>query len=223
MLKKLFASVAVVAFLAGTAAAQDDVSQYTSGAPAPETPMMNINEVASSEPTFAISLHPWSMIIYTGVLGVPSIFLTVEGNINSNASIITRPYYLGKSWEHKDRETREKEEIDLNLFGISEGFRYYFNRGHAGYFASFHVMYEYVGIDYEYSGDHDDDFSVSGNSLGIGVYLGSKTMWSRCTSSWDIGVTYSKAFIKGDSKDDVEEVTSVGFGIDLNYTIGFAI
>ena len=40
----------------------EDVSAYTSGAPAPETPVVNINEVPSSDPIFFVSVHPISML-----------------------------------------------------------------------------------------------------------------------------------------------------------------
>ena len=41
-----------VAAAAPTETQYEDVSAYTSGAPAPETPVVNINEVRSSDPIF---------------------------------------------------------------------------------------------------------------------------------------------------------------------------
>ncbi len=219
-MKHIVLSVKLLLAFAAAALAQvvEDPSQYTSGAAEPATPNVTVNHVESNEPVFAISVHPVTMAIYSLVLDIPSLYLTVEGNINSNASIITRPFYVGKEFDNK------YENIDLDIFGLSEGFRYYFMRGHKGWFASFHVNYEYISLEYTDKDDRDDNIKVTGNGIGIGAYLGTKTLWGgRFTTSWDIGVTYTQAFVKGRSKDDVDEVSDVGVGIDLNYTMGFAL
>lgn len=221
-MKKIISAFAFVACLATSGLAQvvDDPSQYTSGASEPATPNMTINHVESSEPVFAISIHPITMIVYSLILDIPSIYVTIEGNINSNVSIITRPFYLGKEWSD------DNEKIDLDMFGLSEGVRYYFNRGHQGLFTAFHVNYEYVSIEYDYDGKGyfaDEKENATGNALGLGFYLGSKSMWGHFTTSWDIGLTYTKSFVKASSKDDIEEVSDVGVGFDINYTMGFAL
>lgn len=221
-MKKLIFAFVLICSLASAGFAQlvENPSVYTSGASEPYTPNIMVNRVASNEPMFAISIHPITMIVYSLFLDAPSIFVTVEGNINSNVSVITRPFYLGKEWSDHD------EEINLDMFGLSEGVRYYFSRGHQGLFTSFHVSYSYVNIEYEYDGRgyYDDEKSdASGNSLGIGFYLGSKAIWNHFTTSWDIGLTYTNSFVKARYENDIEEVTNVGIGLDINYTMGFTL
>lgn len=196
MFKKMIAILALVGGLATSSSAQEDN-------------------------TFAISLHPITMLVYSVVLDLPSLYVTMENAVNSNVSIITRPFYLGANVSDDD------EEIDIDLLGLSEGVRFYFNRGHQGLFAAFHVLYEYVSLEYTYDSDsrwfEDENIDVTGNGLGVGFYIGSKSMWGHFTTSWDIGVTYMNAFVKGKSKDDVKEVSDTGIGLDLNYTMGFAL
>lgn len=205
MFKKMIAALALVGFLATSSIAQEESATIK----------------GTSDNTFAISLHPITMLVYSVVLDLPSLYVTMENAINSNLSIITRPYYLGANISDDD------EEIDIDLFGLSEGVRFYFNRGHQGLFAAFHVLYEYVSLEYTYDSDsrwfEDENIDVTGNGLGIGFYIGSKSMWGHFTTSWDIGVTYMNAFVKGKSKDDVEEVSDNGIGLDINYTMGFAL
>lgn len=220
-MKKILTALLFTAFLASTSFSQvvEYPTAYTSGGGDPATTTMVLNHVESDEPMFAVSIHPISMVVFSLILDIPSIYVTVEGNVNSNVSIITRPFYLGKEWSD------DGESIDLDLFSLSEGVRYYFSRGHRGLFTSFHVNYSYISLEYNYDDDfYDDENSdASGNALGLGFYLGSKSTWGRFTTSWDIGLTYTKAFVKGRYKSDVEEVSSVGFGLDINYTLGFMI
>lgn len=224
MLKKIIASAILVAACFGSSFAQvvDDPSKYTSGAPAPATPNVTINRVPSNEPIFAVSLHPASLIFYPIFKDYLPLILTVEGNINSNASIITRPYYKSKSWtDEDDDDKRYDTDIDVWVLGISEGFRYYFNRGHMGMYTAIHAIYEYASVERDYEDKSSKDFKESGNSLGLAFYVGSKTIWGHFTSSFDIGATYTNTFINRKCKKDLEEISSVGMDFDINYTLGF--
>lgn len=202
MFKKMIAIFALFGALA-TSAVADESSANVSN---------------DNESTFAISLHPTTMIIYSLVLDMPSIFLTMENAINSNLSVITRPYYVGYE------DSNDYETLDIDMFGWSEGVRFYFNRGHRGLFTAFHVFYNYVSLDYEYAGSsryYDEKANGKGNAVGVAFYIGSKSVWGHLTTSWDIGVTYANNFVKAQSKDDVDEVSKSGISYDLNYTIGF--
>jgi len=221
-MKKLILAFSLVACLASASFAQvvDDPSKYTSGAKAPATPLVNVNYVASNEPMFSISLHPVSLILYPLVLDYLPLILTIEGNINSNASIITRPFYKSKNWSDKD-DNRNDTDIDVYVIGLSEGFRYYFFRGHKGFYTSIHAMYEYVSIKHEYEDRQSRNSHETGNSLGLAFYVGSKNIWGHFTTSFDVGATYTNTFVNRRYKDDLEEVSSVGVDFDLNYTVGF--
>ncbi|MCF0224381.1 MAG: DUF3575 domain-containing protein [Fibrobacter sp.] len=171
----------------------------------------------SDEPFIAVSVEPFNMLVYQFFYDIPSVFLVVENVINSNASIMTQPFYMGKDFSKKS------ENLDIDIFGISEGFRYYFGRYHRGWFTTAQFSYQYANLDYTYDDDPDDNFNVTGNAIGIGMYLGTKSVWGFFTTSWSIGFTYTQIFIKGDSKNDSEEVLSNGIGIDANYTVGFTL
>ncbi|MCL4101614.1 MULTISPECIES: DUF3575 domain-containing protein [unclassified Fibrobacter] len=221
-MKKTFLALVMLGALVSASFAQvvDDPSKYTSGAPAPATPNVTINHVASSEPIFAISVHPVSLIFYPLFKDYLPLMLTLEGNINSNASIITRPYFKTKSWDGED-ENRKKIDFDVNVFGISEGFRYYFNRGHLGMYTAIHAIYEYAKVERDYEDKRSKDVKETGNSLGLAMYVGNKTIWGHFTSSFDIGATYTNTYLSKKYRDDLEEVSSVGVDFDVNYTIGF--
>lgn len=226
MLKKVFALAVVVGACSVPAFAQvvDDPSQYTSGAAEPATPKVTINHVPSEEPIFNIAIHPMSLAVYPILLDKAFFYLTIEGCINSNASIITRPYFKMKNDEntYKGKEYKfHEEDVELMVAGISEGFRYYFNRGHRGVYAAFHVSYDYVSAKYSYD-DSSYDFEDSGNNIGVGFYLGEKHVMGSITMSFDAGVTYNNLFVKSKTKDDVEDMTSDGVDFDFNWTLGFA-
>lgn len=210
-LKALLLSVCVASY--GFAQENEGVEK------SPEVATMDqVSAAASNDLVFAVSVHPITMIVYSMVLDIPSLFVTLENPIASRMSLITRPAYMGKEW------SSGYETVDLDLFGISEGIRYYFNRGHRGYFCAFHFEYDYVSIEHEieYKSLRDKE-SVSGNAISLGFYFGGSSKMGHFTTSWDVGVTYREIFAGSDSDDDVEEVTSVGVGLDLNYTIGFAL
>ncbi len=192
-----------------------DPSEYTSGASEPETPVVNINHVENDEPLFAVSVHPVSMLILS-IFDIPSIYLTIEGNLGSHLSLITRPSYVWKDFSDSNRD------LDIFIFGLSEGLRYYFSEGHRGLFAAAHFNYARAGMDYEYKNHPEDNEKLRLNGFGFGAYVGHKVRSGHFTMSIDIGYSYVRYSATGKNKDDLDDVTSVGSGLDLNYTIGVA-
>lgn len=214
MMKKFIAAcLFVVAF--ASAQVVDDPYAYTSGAQEKETPVMDINHTENDEPMFAVSIHPISMLILS-LFDIPSIYLTIEGNLGSHMSLITRPSYIWAEFSDRD------EDLDIYLFGISEGLRFYFDEGHRGLYLAGHFNYARVGLEYTYDYDHSEDYEAHANGFGFGLYVGHKIRVGHFTSSWDIGYCYMKYSASGKEKDDVEDVSTVGSGYDINYTIGFA-
>ena len=192
-----------------------DPNAYTSGAPDPATTVVNINHVENDEPMFAVSVHPVSMIILS-LISVPSVYLTIEGNIGSRMSLITRPSFIWYEF------TSGAEHVDLSLWGISEGLRYYFDEGHRGIYLAGHFSYDRIGIDYTYDRDPSENESAHANLFGGGIYVGHKVRNGHFTMSLDIGFVYYSCSATSDEKDDIDEASTVGAGIDLNYTIGVA-
>lgn len=211
-MKKVLTALALCASFALAEVA--DPTLYTSGASEPETPVVNVNHVDSDEPVFAVSIHPISMLVLS-LFDVPSVYLTIEGNLGSRMSLITRPHIIWKEFSDSD------ETLDIFIFGISEGLRYYFGGGHRGFFATAHFMYERASLDYTYKYDIREDESASANGFGGGFYIGHKLISGHFTSSFDVGFTYIKYSASSEEKDDIEDVSSVGVGWDINYTIGF--
>ena len=206
----------------------EDVSAYTSGAPAPETPVMNINEVASTDPIFYVSIHPISMFFWWALLGIPTITLTIEGCIGPSFAVVTRPTFL--YWGETRSSEYAKEEVDLYDYGVTLGLRYYFGAHHKGWYIEPQFMFERVTLDYTYDyksdsyyyRDPDEDANVSGNLLGGGAVIGYKIMSGKFTMSSDIGYAYRTISLKGRSRDDLEEASAVGAGVTGNVTAGFA-
>ncbi|MCQ2125252.1 MAG: DUF3575 domain-containing protein [Fibrobacter sp.] len=204
-------SLLCVAVLAVAAFAQVPAAgKKTEAVPAKE------KYVESDEPLFAVELHPLSLITYPLFWDNPSFYATVEAVINTNASIITRPFYSGK------RISKKHESGYIDVFGLSEGFRYYFDRKHVGWFTSVHFTYEYVKLIHKYDDSRYDNLKDSGNGIALSAYLGRKyRLGTHFVTSLDIGAVYSQVFIDKDGQNDVEDVTNIGIGIDINYTIGF--
>ena len=192
----------------------DDPYAYTSGAQEKETPVMNVNHTENDEPLFAVSIHPISMFFLT-LFDIPSIYLTVEGNLASHFSLITRPYVIWKDFSDSD------EELDIYLFGISEGLRFYFDGGHRGLYLAGHFMYDRVGLEYTYEGNSKDNFDIHMNGYGFGLYVGHKYRSGHFTTSFEVGYVYSRYSGSDEAEDDVEKIATVGSGIDLCYTFGF--
>lgn len=214
MIKKLVA-VCLLEVVFASAQLVEDPNAYTSGAQEAETPVMNINHTENDEPMFAISIHPISMLILS-LFDIPSIYLTVEGNLGSRMSLITRPNVIWKDYSYSDRD------LDILVLGISEGLRYYFSEGHRGLFAAAHFNYNRASLDYEYSDNPDKDVEAHVNGYGFGIYVGHKIRSGHFTSSWDIGYNYTRFSGSSSEEDDVEKVTNVGSSLDINYTIGVA-
>ena len=214
MIKKILA-VCLLAIAFASAQLVDDPYVYTSGAPESELPVMNVNHTGNNEPTFAVSIHPISMLILS-LFDVPSVYLTVEGNLASRLSLITRPYIIWKEFSDSD------EDLDIFLFGISEGLRIYLSEGHRGFFAAAHLHYDRVGLEYTYDRNPDENDDTHVNGFGFGLYVGHKVRTGIFTSSWDIGFTYTRFTASKNAKDDIDEITAVGAGLDINYTIGIA-
>ena len=214
MIKKF---VAVCLLGASLASAQlvEDPNAYTSGAQEPEAPVMNINHTESDEPRFSVAIHPISMLILS-LFDIPSIYLTIEGNLGSHMSLVTRPRLIWKGFSDSD------EELDIMLFGISEGLRYYFNSGHEGLFAAAHFNYDRASMEYVYDNHPSENFDVHLNGFGFGIYVGHKMRMGRLVTSFDVGYTYTHFSASSKEEDDVEKIASVGSGLDLNYTIGLA-
>ena len=195
----------------------EDMSQYTSGAPAPETPVVNINEVKSNENRFAISIHPISLFIFS-LIDIPMVYLTFEAGITENFSFILRPYILDAEFTDDD----DDENLELYMFGIMGGVRYYLNGGHKGVYVEPEFEYMHLGLDYEYEHDHSDDESGSVDGFGFYVVVGYKFLDGHFTLASDVGYGYSSYTAKGENKDDVEEVSAIGFGYTINFMMGFA-
>ncbi len=213
MIKKIL-SVCLLSIAFASAQIADDPYAYTSGAQEQETPVMNINHTDSDEPVFAISIHPVSMFILS-LIDIPSIFLTIEGNLASHVSLITRPYFVWAEFSDSD------EDLDIFLFGISEGLRFYFNEGHRGLYLSGHFNYDRVSLEYTYEGNSRDNIDAHANGFGFGIYIGHKFRSGHFTTSFDVGYVYSHYSTSAKAEDDVDRVATVGSGYDINYTFGF--
>lgn len=213
MIKKFFAACL---FGLSFASAQlvDDPYAYTSGAQEKPTPVMNVNHTENDEPLFAVSIHPVSMFILT-LFDIPSIYLTIEGNLASHVSLITRPYVIWKDFSNSD------EDLDVMLLGVSEGLRFYFDGGHRGLYLAGHFIYDRVNLEYSYDDDFRKGTDVHVNGFGFGLYVGHKFRSGHFTTSFEVGYVYSHYSGSDKAKDDVERISTVGSGIDLNYTFGF--
>ena len=214
MLKKIL-SVCLLAGAFAFAQVVDDPYAYTSGAQESDLPVMNVNHTENDEPLFAVSIHPVSMFILS-LFDIPSIFLTIEGNLASHVSLITRPYVIWTDFSDSD------EDLDVFLFGISEGLRFYLNEGHRGLYLAGHFTYDRVSLEYTYEGSSREDYDVHVNGFGFGVYVGHKFRSGHFTTSFDVGYVYSHFSTSGKAEDDVDRVATVGSGYDINYTFGFA-
>lgn len=182
-------------------------------AKAPEKPKL----IQSDEPTFTIEIQPISLTFYPMIRHALTFYATIEAVINSNASVITRPYYASKTI------SKNLQSGEIAIYGLSEGFRYYFARKHVGWFASANVSFEYIQVEHKYNDSDYDDIKDTGNNIGIGLYLGRKyQIGKHFVTSLDAGVVYNQAFIDKDAKKDVNDVTNDGVGFDINYTIGVA-
>ncbi len=199
----------------------EDMSAYTSGAPAPETPLVTINEVKSSDPIFFISLHPITMLFWWAIFDIPTITITIEGCVGPSFAIITRPTFLYWS-DSRTFGFDGNEEVSVLDFGVTEGIRYYFGPHHQGTYVEPQFIFEHVSLDYTYDDEPDDNVNVSGNIFGGAVVVGYKIVSGHFTMSSDIGYGYTSVSLKGRDKDDVAEATAVGGGITGSFSVGYA-
>jgi len=219
MLKKILSLCVFGAAL--SFAEMADPSLYTSGAAEPATPMMNINFVENDEPMFAVSIHPIDMI-YDAIYTVPSVRLSIEGNINSNMSLMTRPTVMWGEFTRGSSRNRIRRDIDVLLFGISEGLRFYFSKGHRGWFMAGHFLYDRINLDYDFKYHPEENTSFKGNGFGFAFYGGHKHRSGHFTSSFEIGLSYTRYSIKQSARDDLDRVSEVNAELDVNYSIGYA-
>lgn len=199
----------------------EDVSAYTSGAPAPETPLVTINEVPSSDPIFFVSLHPITMLFWWAIFDIPTVTLTIEGCIGPSFAIITRPTFLYWS-DSRSFAFGDDEDVSLVDFGVTEGLRYYFGAHHKGTYIEPQFIFEHISLEYAYSDDRTEDVSISGNIFGGAVVIGYKMVSGHFTMASDIGFGYTSVSLKGESKDDVAEATAVGSGLTGSFSVGYA-
>lgn len=194
---------------------QDDVSAYTSGAPAPETPLVNINETKSDEPVFFVSFHPMSLLILS-LVDFTGFYVTLEGNVGPAFGLVVRPVYLNAEASDSD------EKLELSEYGAALGLRYYFNPKHQGFYVEPRV--EYLRIDGDYTEKyHYDDATVTGNAFGVGALAGFKATHGHFTMFMDAGYEYYFISVTGRQRDDIEDAATIGGGYDINLGIGFAI
>jgi len=180
---------------------------------APEKPKL----IQSDEPMFAIEIQPISLSFYPMIRHGLTFYATIEVVINSNSSIITRPYYASKTI------SKNLQSGEISIFGLSEGYRYYFARKHVGWFAAATISYEYIQVEHKYEESKYDDIKDTGNNIGIGLYLGRKfQVGKHFVTSLDAGIIYDQTIIDKSAKKDVNDVTNEGVGFDINYTLGFA-
>lgn len=225
MIKKLFAIALAAATLSFAqdpyapepteATPYEDMSAYTSGAPAPETPVMNINEVPNDEPLVFLYIHPVSLAIMT-IVGLPTFTLTFEGCLTESLSAIVRPQYVMSSYDVSVGD----DEFGFSGYGLTLGGRYYLNPLHRGIYIEPELQYAHVSMDFTH-GRHKDE-SVSANAVGVGAVLGWKVTSGHLSMFWDVGFIYAFATADGEYDDDVEKVTVVGASYDINLGIGYA-
>lgn len=218
-----------VAAPAPTETQYEDVSAYTSGAPAPETPVVNINEVRSSDPIFYLSLHPITLFVFS-LIDAPMVYLTFEGCISNHFSVITRPMFFYFDEDADNSSDGASTAVDLYVFGLTEGLRFYFNDHPWGLYVEPEFDYRHYGLDYEHhyasdwpSDDREDDYSASAEAFGFTLVVGHKYVKNHFTTSFDVGYGYLYTTATDDEEDDVDTgFSSVGFGWDMNFTMGYA-
>ncbi|WP_407444610.1 DUF3575 domain-containing protein [Fibrobacter sp.] len=193
----------------------EDMSAYTSGAPAPETPVVNINEVPNDEPVFFISIHPLSLSIMS-ILGLPTFFVTLEACLTESMSGVVRPMYLFSTFDL----SVDDDEFEISEYGLTLGLRYYWNPLHRGVYIEPELQYAHISMGFN-SGRHKDD-SVSGDGIGLGAVMGYKITSGHFSMFMDIGFVYTFVNVSGEFDDDVEEVASIGGAYDFNLGVGYA-
>lgn len=215
MFKRIIVTFLLVAVLAN---AQDDYS-YGDSDGSSATQSSQEAQPAASAPSddysMSVSIHPISMAIFS-LIGMPSIIATVENNLGTHLSLVSRPELMWLDVSDKD------ESISMFLVGLYEGVRYYFREGHRGWYVSPQIGYEHVSMEYTYKYDHDDDKEASVNAFVFVVYGGYKYTSGRFVMAMDVGMGYTVMSGSASDAEDAEEIAGNGFGFDLNFSMGFA-
>ena len=215
MFKRIIATSLLVAVLANAeddyewegSSAENSAPQSSQTAPAASAP--------SDDYSMSVSIHPISMAIFS-LIGMPSIIATVENNLGTHLSLVSRPELMWLDVSDKD------ESISMFLFGLYEGVRYYFREGHRGWYVSPQIGYEHVSMEYTYKYDHVDDKEASVNAFVFVVYGGYKYTSGRFVMAMDVGMGYTVMTGSASDAEDAEEIAGNGFGFDLNFSMGFA-
>lgn len=214
--------IAIVAlFLAVFAGAQGgNWSNYGSDQPTASSDEHISTQAAPSQPEpvvpntrWSISVHPVSLFIFTTIFGIPWVTLTVENNLTSRLSLSSRPELMWASSANGD----------LFAYGLYEGLRFYFNEGHKGFYVSPQIGYE--SISFEYDSDYYNHRSTSSgdaSALIFACYLGLKVQSGHFVTFTELGFGYTMFTSKDIVDDDIDKAAESGFGIDLNYAIGYA-
>ena len=215
MFKRIIAASLLVAVLANAeddyewegSSAENSAPQSSQTAPAASAP--------SDDYSMSVSIHPISMAIFS-LIGMPSIIATVENNLGSHLSLVSRPELMWLDVSDDD------ESISMFLVGLYEGVRYYFREGHRGWYVSPQIGYEHVSMEYTYKYDHDDDKEAAVNAFVFVVYGGYKYTSGRFVMATDVGMGYTVMTGSASDAEDAEEIAGNGFGFDLNFSMGFA-
>ena len=214
--------IAIVAlFLAVFAGAQGgNWSNYGSDQPTASSDDHVSTQTAPSQPEpvvpntrWSISIHPVSLFIFTTIFGIPWITVTVENNLSSRLSLSSRPELMWASSANGD----------LFAYGLYEGLRFYFNEGHKGFYVSPQIGYE--SISFEYDSDYYNHRSTSSgdaSALIFACYLGLKVQSGHFVTFTELGFGYTMFTSKDIVDDDIDKAAESGFGIDLNYAVGYA-
>ena len=214
--------IAIVAlFLAVFAGAQGgNWSNYGSDQPTASSDEHISTQAAPSQPEpvvpntrWSISIHPVSLLIFTTIFGIPWITVTVENNLTSRLSLSSRPELMWASSANGD----------LFAYGLYEGLRFYFNEGHKGFYVSPQIGYESISVDYDSDYyNHRSSSSGEASAFIFACYLGLKIQSGHFVSFTEVGFGYTMMSSNDIDDGDADKVAESGFGIDLNYAIGYA-
>ena len=216
MIRKL---LLITALSLGIAFAQDPYEKSST------TPTNNVpTPMSEDDPAWNVSIHPVSLVVLTA-LGLKSIYVTVERTVTPHSSVIARPSIISFSSDYYDLPSDDVS-FDMQVIGLTAGYRYYVNPGHKGLYFDAQLQYAHMGLDYN---DSDGgDVSASANAFGPYFLTGWKFRTGRATFTIDIGVGYNimSASAEGksveDAEEDMESFASNGFGYDMNLTFGLA-
>lgn len=187
------------------AASSDDRVSTQPAQPSPEPTLPNTR--------WSISIHPVSLLVFTTIFGVPWVTFTVENNLSSRFSLSSRPELMWASFA----------DGDIFAYGLYEGVRFYFNEGHKGFYVSPQIGYESVSVDYDSDYyNHRSSSSGEASAFIFACYLGLKIQSGHVVMFSELGFGYTMMSSNDIDDGDADKVAESGFGIDLNYAIGYA-